>query len=161
MNDPSGSDLDATLEKLARDKNAEILQSKRLFEQKFPGSIAPTALVEAASQYQIKSYRFDYWAAFYIRLECYVTYQTGEVRQFHGEGGGVGVGGGVYGGGNATTYFYVSPSELLGDASFALQPIAIGAWVHFWRGQTNIGTLVGAGGGTGIAFGGAGSWSPA
>ncbi|QJC79624.1 hypothetical protein [Pseudomonas umsongensis] len=151
--------IDHIVEQIYKQRNAEILEHKKMFAQKYPGKIDPAALVETTVEYQIKSYRFDYWAAFYIRLECYLTYETGEVMQFHGDGGGVGAGGGVYAGGNSTTFFSLPPKDLIGECSWYLQPVAIGALIHFWRGSTSIGTLVGAGAGTGLSFGGTGTWS--
>jgi hypothetical protein len=91
----SASDLE-TMEKLTAEMNAEVLQNKRLFEEKFPGSVEPTALQAPAVEYPIKSYSFSYYACFYLWLWCTVTYQTGEVRKFYGEGGGAGVGAGQY-----------------------------------------------------------------
>jgi len=155
--------VDQIAEQICRQRNAEILEHKRMFAQKYPGTIDPAALVEATTEYQIKSYRFDYWAAFYIRIECYLTYATGEVMQFHGSGGGSAPGTGIFAGAAPNTTFSLSPQELLGDCSWHLMPVTIGASLHFWRGSTSIGTLVGAGIGVGppiiSQFGGSGTWS--
>lgn len=157
------SDVNKLIAEITRQKNAEILEHKRIFAEKFPGTVSPEELVEDPTQYPILSYRYDYWAAFYVRVECYVTYGTpekpGVVRQFHGQGGGVGIGAGIFAGSNPGTWFYVDSNQLLGDCQFWLQPIAIGAYIHFWRGNTTIGGLAGAGAGLGISFGGSGTWS--
>ena len=107
----------------------------------------------------LKSWRFDYWAAFYIRFETYLTYDSGDLMQFHGSGGGTAIGAGIYGGGAPGTNFSLSPAELIGECSFYFSPVVVGGLVHFWRGNTSIGTLVGAGIGQVAAFGGTGTWS--
>lgn len=152
MQNPSASDIERrvetlgpsdleTMEKLTAEKNAEVLQNKRLFEEKFPGSVEPTALQAPAVEYPIKSYSFSYYACFYLWLWCTVTYQTGEVRKFYGEGGGAGVGAGQY---------------------FQLGAVVIGAYIHFWQPGVSIGTVVGAGPALAAgAFGGSGTWSAA
>lgn len=151
-----------TMEQMAADLSkqwgSENLARQKRFAEKY-GSTAGSVTVEAPADFAIQSFRFDYLAlVFYIRIECYVTYQSGEKMQFHGQGGGVGAGDGIFAGGNAG--FTLSPSQLPGDCSFWFQPALIGALIHFWRGGTDIGTLVGAGAGVGFFFGGTGTWSP-
>jgi hypothetical protein len=151
--------MDVMLAALANNHNAEVIAHKGIYARKFPNTVAVSALATPATSYPIKSYRFDYWAAFYVRLETYLTYGTGQLMQFHGSGGGVGVGTGIFAGANSGTYFYLPPNELPGDCSFYFQPTALGGLVHFWRGDVIIGTLAGAGVGGIGAFGGTGTWS--
>src|SRR4051794_13973054 len=156
----SPSDLE-TMEKLTAEKNAELLQNKRLFEEKFPGSVEPTALQAAETEYAIKSYSFAFWAAGYVKVWCTVTYATGEVRGFVGSGGGAGAGAGSYYGGAPNTNFALSPKDIVGTkGQFHVGAATIGAYIHFWTPEISIGTLVGVGPGLAIgAFGGSGLWS--
>lgn len=150
--------LDQLSAELSTQWNARVLEGRKTYAEKYPDSISPASVTAAIAQYEISSFRFDFWAFFYIRFECYLTYQTGEKMQFHGQGGGLGGGGGIYGGGGQP--FFVPPSQLPGDSSFFFMPVTVGGAVHFWRGDTNIGSLVGAGIAPVGGFGGTGTWSP-
>ena len=155
----SPSDLEE-MARLTSERNAAALEHKRLFEEKFPGSVEPGALQAPATEYAIKSYNFSYVAFFYVKVWCDITYETGETRRFEGSGGGVGIGDGMYWGGDGTTKFALSPKEIEGrGCEFYLQPVSIGALIHFWSSDLSFGTLVGAGPAVGIgAFGGSGTW---
>jgi hypothetical protein len=152
-----------TMEQLAADLGkqweSENLAREKRFAEKRSSTAGTPAVAAPADEYQISTFRFDYLAlVFYIRIEAYITYASGEKMQFHGQGGGVGAGDGIFAGGNGK--FFVPPRALPGDCSFWFQPALIGALIHFWRGDTNIGDLVGAGAGVGFFFGGTGTWTP-
>lgn len=148
------------LAEISSQRNAQILEYRKRYAEKYPDSMDPAAVAAALTEYQIKIFEFDYWALFYIRLHCSLTYATGESFQFQGDGGGVGLWGGIYTGGGPGQKLYVPPSELPGQASFFFLPEVFGALLHFWRGATNIGSLVGGGISSASAgFGGSGTWS--
>jgi hypothetical protein len=160
MTELAQSDLE-TMERLAAEWNAEVLKNKRLWEAEHPGSVAGSALAAPTAQYALKSWNFEYVAAFYVHVWATVAYQSGDVVRFSGGGGGVAAGGGAYFGGAPNTSFSVSPQGMTGLAcTFYLMPVSIGALVHFWTDDLSIGTVVGAGPAVGIgAFGGSGTWS--
>jgi len=72
MSDPSGM-TSATLERLAREKNAEY-SKQRVFEEKFLGQshlrLSPRPRASTRSNHTIRLL-----AAYYIRVECYLTYR--------------------------------------------------------------------------------------
>jgi hypothetical protein len=151
--------LDQMAAEIARQRNAQFLEGKKRFAQKYPDIFNPALVAAPTTDYRIETFRFDYIAFFYIRFECYITYQSGQKFQFHGEGGGAGIGDGIFAGGGQP--FFVPPNELPGRSDFFFMPEALGGLVHFWRGPKEIGSLVGAGaGGLSLGFGGNGTWSP-
>lgn len=121
------------------------------------------AELRAANSYELSYLRFESWQVFYVSVWGEITYKdSGIKRYFWGKGGGVGIGGGIWvAGGGSPTIIPAGPDSILGECAFVFTPLTIGAQVSFTRNGVGLGTLVGAGAGTGGVFGGTATWTKA
>jgi hypothetical protein len=131
------------------------VRAKNALLEKYPNIINPADVAvpwAPADQYIIATFRCDYFAIFYIRFERYTTYQSGKKCNSTAT---------VVGLASVTEYLVAADSNLHAaeptarSAQFLFHARSLGGLVHFWRGSTEIGTLVGTGiSGLSLGFGG-------